>query len=290
MRGLVLVFAATILWSSVGFFVRLLDLDVWTVLGWRSFFGAIGLFLIMLWQYGRGSGRAIAGLSRAGLVAIPVAALSMFAYVASLTLTDVANVMTIYATVPFVAAGIAFLWLGERPSRRVVIASALSFCGIALMAVTALGGSDMRGNALAFVMTLGFSFMLVLARREPGLPMAPVNLAGALICFFAALPLMPAAWPTPGQFLILAVFGLSTNALAYILFLTGGRHIPSGEASLITLLDVVLGPLWVFLAFGEVPSPMALVATATVLAATTWYILGLRFDRPGLAETEACRS
>ncbi|KAB0678852.1 DMT family transporter [Aureimonas leprariae] len=278
--GIALVTAGTLLWSLAGFFVRLLDLDVWTVFGWRAFFGALGLLAIVAWRNGGRVDRGLAGLGPVGLLAIPVSAISMFGYIGALTFTDVANVMTIYATIPFVAAGIAFLWLGERPTRRVVVASAISFAGIAAMAASALGPSDIRGNALAFAMTVGFSFLMVLSRRHPHLQMAAINLGAAAICFVIALPLMPAVWPTPVQFLILAVFGLATNALAYVLFLTGGRHIPSGEAGLIALLDVVLGPLWVFLAFGEVPTGAALFAGVVVLGATGWYLSGLASKPP----------
>jgi drug/metabolite transporter (DMT)-like permease len=278
--GIALVVIATLLWSTAGFFVRLLDLDVWTVFGWRACFGALGLLAIVAWRNGGRIGRGFATIGPVGLVAIPVAAVSMFGYVGALTFTDVANVMTIYATIPFVAAGIAFFWLGERPTRRVVIASALCFAGIAVMAFQASGSSDVRGVALAFAMTAGFSFLMVLARRSPDLQMAPINMGAAVICFLVAVPMMPAFWPTAGELAILAVFGVSTNALAYMLFLTGSRYIPSGEAGLIALLDVVLGPLWVYLAFGEVPSGAALFAGTVVLAATAWYLSGLRRARP----------
>lgn len=285
--GIVFVTIAALLWSTAGYFIRLLDLDVWTVLGWRAFFGALGFLAIILFRHGWHLGRSFSSLGPLGILAIPISALSMYAYVASLTLTAVANVTTMYATIPFVAAGMAYLWFGERPGRRVVIASAVSFCGIAVMAFFAAGPSDMRGNALALAMTVGFSFLLVLARRQPNLPMAPINMAAATICFAAAWPLMPDVWPTPGQFMLLALFGVTTNAIAYILFLNAGRHIPSAEAGLIGLLDVVLGPLWVYLAFAEVPSRAAMIANAIVLGATLWYFYGLAGGRPAKAGAAA---
>jgi hypothetical protein len=39
----------------------------------------------------------------------------------------------------------------------------------------------------------------------------------------------------------------------------GARRIPAAEAGLISILDVVRGPLWVFLAVGERPGPLAMV-------------------------------
>jgi drug/metabolite transporter (DMT)-like permease len=52
----------------------------------------------------------------------------------------------------------------------------------------------------------------------------------------------------------------------------GAKHIPAAEAGLISMLDVVLGPLWVLLAFGEKPGPMAVVGGALVMAALIWQL------------------
>ncbi|MFX6945426.1 hypothetical protein ABTH53_20430, partial [Acinetobacter baumannii] len=60
--------------------------------------------------------------------------------------------------------------------------------------------------------------------------------------------------------------------LAYLLFLTGARYIRSGEAGLIGILDVILGPLWVWWAFGENPGIAAVVGGAIVLSALVWYL------------------
>ena len=126
-------------------------------------------------------------------------------------------------------------------------------------------------------MTLTFAVVLVMARRYPTLAMAPINALGASLCAVICWPLVSGAVPSPSELLILAVFGTTTTGLAYLLFLTGGRHIPSGEAGLIGLLDVVLGPFWVWLAFGEEPGMPAMVGGAMVLAALLWYLSdGLR--------------
>jgi drug/metabolite transporter (DMT)-like permease len=50
----------------------------------------------------------------------------------------------------------------------------------------------------------------------------------------------------------------------------GAKFIPTAEAGLIALLDVVLGPIWVFMAFGENPGLATIVGGAIVLAAAVW--------------------
>lgn len=277
--GVVLVALAAALWSTAGLFVRLLDMDVWTMLAWRSLFAALCLALVVGIQNRARTIEAVRAIGWPGIAAIPIAVISMGGFVIALKLTTVANVMIVYATVPFVAAGVAFLWIGERAAPRVSLASAVAVIGIAIMAGFATRPQDMAGNAIAFLMTLAFGTQLVMARRYPSLEMASVNAIAAAVCAAICWPFM-AVWISDlHQLAVLALFGLTTTAMAYVLFLTGGRHIPSGEAGLVGLLDVILGPIWVWLAFAEQPGQAALIGGGLVLASVLWYLSGKRWRR-----------
>jgi len=267
-----LVTVAAVLWSTAGLFVRLLDLDVWTILAWRSVFAALSLALFVIIQNGRNTLSGVRAIGWPGLIAVPMAAVAMGSFVLALKLTTVANVMVVYATVPFVAAGVAYLWIGERLGGRFVLAGAAALVGILTVAGFATRPQDVAGNFVAFLMPLAFGAQLVMARRYPTLEMAPVNAMGAALCAILCWPYIASGIPTPHQLLILALFGITNAALGYILFLTGGRHIPSGEAGLIGLIDVVLGPLWVWLAFREQPGKAAILGGCLVLAAVIWYL------------------
>ena len=272
--GVALVMSAAVLWSTGGLFVRLLDLDVWTMLAWRSLFAALSLVLVVIIQHGRNTVQVVRAVGWPGLVAIPLAAISMGSYVAAIKLTTVANVMIIYATVPFVAAGVAFVWIGERSKSRVLLASAIALAGIVIVAGSTTRLQDIAGDAIAFLMTLTFGVQLVMARRYPRLEMAVINAFAAALCAIGCWPVAAAGIPDLYHLIILALFGITTTAFAYLLFLTGGRHIPSGEAGLVGLLDVVLAPFWVWLAFGEQPGQAAFVGGSLVLASVFWYLSG----------------
>ena len=270
--GAALVAAAAVLWSTGGLFVRALDLDLWTMLAWRALFAALSLTVIIV---ARNRSRTLSQLKRMGwpgLIAIPISFVSITSFVAAVKLTTVANVMIVYATVPFLAAGVSYLWIGERPSRRVLVASGVAFVGIALMAGAAPRLQDVAGNAVAFLMTFMFAVQLVMARRYPTLPMAPVNCGGAALCALVFFPLASSTIPSLHELFILLLFGVATTGGAYVLFLIGGRYIPTGEAGLIGMLDVVLSPLWVWWLFDEQPSTAALIGGAIVLASVLWYL------------------
>lgn len=275
--GLALVGVSTLMWSSAGFFVRLIPLDVWTLVGWRSVLSCATLLGWAVWTR-RGRLRAPgATFGWRGALYVPFAATGMLAYIVALSVASVANVLVVYATLPFVAAALGFLLLGERPDRAVTVASLVAFLGVAVMAAAGVAGGETLGLVLSFVMTAAFAVTVVLARRWPRfdvtLAIAAASATVALVCLAVAVATAGrVVVPTAGQFGLIFLFSLCTQSLSYVLFLAGGRLVRSAEAGLVALLDVVLGPLWVWLAFGEVPAAAALAGGALTFGAVAWYL------------------
>ncbi len=266
-RGVLLVLVATLLWSLAGLFARLLvHLDVWTVMGWRALLGAASIAAVGLFEWRNGRLDNPLGFGALSPLVALLAMIAISAYTASVMTTTIADVMVIYATMPFVAAAMGFLVNGERVSARTLVASSLALVGIIVMVASGLGSGRLLGQALSMLMTLAFAGMIVLQRRQPGASVIVVNCLGAIgsgIFGLANSPLQPISLH---DFAILFVFGLTTIGLAFVLFMEGAKFIPSAEAGLISLLDVVLGPLWVFIAFGENPGLATMFGGAIVLA------------------------
>jgi len=79
--------------------------------------------------------------------------------------------------------------------------------------------------------------------------------------FWACTPPM---WRTPG-FLLLALCDAAAVATFYASMLIAPKFITGGEVALISLLEVVLGPFWVFVRFGDVPSLWTVIGGALLL-------------------------
>jgi drug/metabolite transporter (DMT)-like permease len=271
--GVMLVGASTVLWSTAGFFVRLIDLDVWTMVAWRSMFAFVTLLVVALIVGGWRAFGFRQSFVWPSLIYTPIAAISMISYIVALRLTTVANVMTIYATVPFLAAGIAYLLMRERVDRHVMIASSVGFLGVLIMAGFATRAQDIAGNAMALLMTACFAATVVMARRWPALDLTMVTALASALCGAVCFTLASSTIPNLSQLALLFLFSLATQSLSYLLFLVGGRHIPSAEAGLVALLDVVLGPLWVWIAFAERPSAAALIGGTLTISAVVLYLM-----------------
>ena len=273
-RGLVLTSVATLIWSTAGVFTRLLShLDLWTLLAGRAGFGALFLGAAALLEWRRGRLGPFFGLgSKLAPLIIFLAAVAMSSYIAAVRVTTVADVMVIYSTLPFVTAGLAFLLLGERPSGRTLAASGLALAGVAVMVGGAAGTGRFVGEGLSFLMTVSFGLMVVLQRRHPEMSLTSINTIGSALAAIVAFSLAPRQAVGARDLVILAVFGLATVCIAFVMFMNGAKLIPAAESALINMAEAVLGPLWVFAFFGEDPGASAIGGGALVLGAVLWRI------------------
>ena len=175
-RGVLLVLVATVLWSLAGLFARLLvHLDVWTVMGWRALLGAASIAAVGLIEWRAGRLDSPLGFGALSPVVGLLAMIAISAYTASVMTTTIADVMVIYATLPFVAAAMGFVINGERVAARTLVASGLALVGIVIMVASGLGSGRLLGQGLSMLMTLACGAMIVLQRRQPGASIIIVN-------------------------------------------------------------------------------------------------------------------
>jgi drug/metabolite transporter (DMT)-like permease len=277
--GIWLVLGAALAWSTSGFFTRVIDADLWTMLAWRGGLGALVLFFFMRVHDGPDCWRVLRQAQAPFWIATILTAFAMLVFIAALTLTTVAKVSLIYAAAPFAAAIFAFLMLGEKPGGGTLAASLVAAAGVAIMvapsfAAGATGGLDdnIPGDALAILMTLLMALITVHVRRFPDLPMVA---AGACACLFTALLALPFATllaVSAGDLLWLALFGPITSGLGFVLYAKGAQELPSSEAALLGAIETPLGPLWVWLLFAETPAAATLFGGGVIFVTLVVHI------------------
>jgi drug/metabolite transporter (DMT)-like permease len=270
--GLILITASAVAWSTAGLFTRLIPLDSWTMLGWRGIFGALGIAAVILALERR---NAWAGFRQMGwpswLFAI-VSAVGMIFFITSLKHTTVAHVAIIYATVPFLAAGLSWWVMREKPTMSAIAASLVALTGVAVMVGFGIEGS-LFGDLLAFGMTLSLAVMMVIARHYRDIPVMPAACLSALLSGLVCWPLGDPLAVTDYELLLLALFGLVNSAIGLALFTLGARLLPAIETALIGSLDAPLAPLWVWLVFNETPSGSTMIGGAIVFVAVAAHLI-----------------
>lgn len=272
--GLILVAFAALAWSSGGLFVRIIPSDLMTLLFWRGIFSGSAVMLFFFASEGRKALRILAGLRWPALAVAGFSALGMITGIGSIRYTSVADAMVIYATVPFITAGLAYLFIGERPSRSTLIASAVALAGVAIMLAGSSWGGGMFGKFLAVIMSLSMACFTVIMRRHREVAMLPAMGASAwitsLVCFWFATTLSVSTY----ELGLIALFGVLQNAAGLIFYAYGSRRVPAAEATLVAALEVPLTPFWVLVFINEVPGIPTLIGGAVVLVALFAHILG----------------
>jgi drug/metabolite transporter (DMT)-like permease len=97
--------------------------------------------------------------------------------------------------------------------------------------------------------------------------MAPATALAQVLLVVVFLPFADLHAVPGDDLLALAALGVGQIGLGLVFLTIGARLIPAAQVALITLLEVVLGPLWVWLAVDERPSTATLVGGAIVVAA-----------------------
>jgi hypothetical protein len=145
----------------------------------------------------------------------------MVFFITSLRHTTVAHNAVIYATVPFIAAGLGVLFLGEKPPKSALAASLFALIGVAVMVGLSVEGG-LLGDLLAVAMTVCVALMMVIARRWRDIPTMPAACLSALVSGLFCWPLGDPMAVTGGELWLLAAFGAVNSALGLALFTAAG--------------------------------------------------------------------
>jgi len=279
--GVIYVALSALAWSSSGLFMRAIHADLMTILFYRGIVSGSGVFALFLLIERRRAWRIIGAMRGPSFAATFFSTAAMISGIGSIYYTSVADAMVIYATVPFVTAGVAFLFIRERPSLSTMAAAGVALAGVLVMlSGDSGGGGSWFGRGLAAIMTVTVAGLAVVMRRHRDVPMLPAMAASgwlcSLVCFWFASP-SEVAGADVG---LIIAFGLIQNALGLSLYTFGSRLVPAADASLLTALEVPLTPLWVWIFFAEVPSRATMLGGPIVLLALFGHIfIELRRNR-----------
>jgi drug/metabolite transporter (DMT)-like permease len=194
-------------------------------------------------------------------------------FMIALMRTTVANTLVVLAVAPLLSALMARVILSEPLSMTTWSAIATAFGGIVWMVHDQIGtahasAAALSGMAIAAGVPLAASVnVITLKKWGAEVDLVPAIAIGALLSCIGTLPL---AWPleaTPWDLSLLATLGVVQLGLPCMLMVGASRHLAPQEITLLALLEVLFGPLWVWLAVGERPSEASLQGGFVVLLA-----------------------
>ncbi|MCP3689190.1 MAG: DMT family transporter [Gammaproteobacteria bacterium] len=271
-NGVILVLMAGVFWSTMGLGIRSIEAaNVWQILCYRSFSLSIFLFVVISL---RTNNKPVVTIKRSGLAGV-IGGLGLVVAFAggiyAIQTTTVANAMFLFASAPFLAAVFGWILLREKVRKATWFASIFAIIGIAIMVIDGISLGRMLGNVMAMLSALGFAVFTIALRWRKLEDMLPaVFLAGIF-----AVVISTAVCLTKGYSLQLSVndasiaiaMGVFQVGAGLTIYTIGSKVVPAVELTLLSMTEVLLGPVWVWLFVGETVSTYTLLGGAILLLA-----------------------
>ena len=272
-RGQLFVALAAVAWSSAGVLQRELTVDTATQLAGRALFAFLFLAIVVVVSARGRLVHAVRSIGIAGLGVAVCTAVASGSFIVALNHARVANVLFMQAVAPIAAALLAWAALGEKVSGRSWAAMAVAVVGVSLM-VGAPGSGGAFGVGISLVMTLAFASGIVITRHRRDVSMVPAICLAQLLVFLVGSPFADPGSLDGRNLALLVLLGVGQIGLGLLFLVLGARLIPAAEVALITLLEIVLAPLWVWIAISEAPAAATLVGGAVVVCAVVLQATG----------------
>jgi drug/metabolite transporter (DMT)-like permease len=259
-RAVLLLLITVVLWSTSGVMIKLSTLGPMALAGARS-----AVTALVLLAYIRRPRFTWSVYEIGGAVAM---AATFFLFITATQLTSAANAILLQYTAPLWVALFGTWFLGERPRAYDWWAMAAIVAGMLLFFGGDLDGRGLAGNLLAVLSGLTMAWMTLLLRKQRGSAAETILLGNALTALIG-LPFLLWESPQPQDWLIVLYMGVLQLGIPFVLYSVAIRYLPALDVILISTLEPILSPIWVFLAVGELPGALALLGGLVVILAVT---------------------
>ena len=266
-RGIIMSGAGMLILSPDGLLLRLVtEASIWDVIFYRSIFVAAAITAFLLIKKRNDYLSIFHNFDRFGWISTILMTLSSLSFVGAMANTSVANTLVLVATMPFFSAAIGWFFLGEAVRLRTWVSISLACGGVVIIFSGSFGAGNWLGDSLAFLTAFlqGLNIVVIRKAKEKDVTV-PAFCASAFLATLIALPLAQPMAVGIGDLFYLALMGLIIVPIGLGLFLSGARYAPAAEVALLALVETVLGPIWVWIGIGEIPTQLALIGGSIVV-------------------------
>lgn len=259
-KGILYVFTAALLWSSGGLFIKLISLSAMQLSFFRCSIAAITFALIFKERIFR--------INKLSLINSIFYAVVLITFVIATKTTTAANAIFLQATAPIYVLIFEPIIGKTRYERINIITVGVCIIGMILFFVGKLEPGHLEGNLVALISGITFAaFFLGMKRNNQQYQQSSIfygNILVALICipFISSIETV-----TTSDLWMVSFLGIFQIAVAYAFFASGLKRIQAVEASIISMVEPVLNPVWVLIGYGEVPSFTAIIGGLIILGA-----------------------
>lgn len=265
LKGVLLAVAGVLVLSPDALLIRLVDADPWTTVFWRGALSSLGLLAWLSLRYRGRTLEVFRSVGRTGLTAAVLFGSGNILFVLAVTHTTVANTLIIIGLAPLIAAFLSRFLLSERVPLRTWVAIPVALLGVSLAVSSSLGEGRFEGDCFAVGAAVCVGTHMVALRHGRRVDMTPSAVMGAA---FGALLVLPLAAPfgvSAQDAVYLSVLGIGVIAVSFGFIVAAPRYLQAPEVNLLMLIEMVVGPYWVWLVLNEEPGVRSIVGGIVVL-------------------------
>ena len=266
--GFVLLLFGGFCLSWGGFIIRSFEeATVWQILLLRSFFFMIALMLFLIVTYKKNTIKIIKDAGYPAVLGGLVMSLSFIAFVVSMSITTVANVVFIISTQTMFLALFGYFYLKEKISLVSFFSILLAMGGITIMVGDSLSTSSFLGNIVALAIPINFSILVMIIRKNKNLDMVPAIFYSGIFSIIYGLILSESLVFTSHDILMGFYLGVPQLAFGFICITIGSRTTPSTTIGLLMLTETLFAPIWVWLFLNEIPPLSVIIGGCIIITA-----------------------
>lgn len=264
-KGNLYILITAFLWSLGAVFIKVIPLNALAINGLRSIVAFI-FFVIYDRTYK-------IKINKYVVAAAICLVLTNSLYVLSNKLTTAANAIVLQYSAPIFVLILQSIYTKTKPSKEKLFVILVAFIGMVVFFFDSLGGGAMIGNIIAILAGLFFAGVFFINSLE-GASSKDASKLAFLMSFVVSIPFYTDLnLLTPTSSLSLIALGVFQVGLAYVFFAKGIKLTSAVNSSLISLIEVLFNPLWVFIFVGEIPSLYAIIGGCIVISAIIINIL-----------------
>ena len=264
-KGSLMAFVAVMFITPDSLFIRLSNVETWSLVFYRGIIPFVLVFIGMLLIYRLKFFNLLRSNGYYGLAYVLTFSVTNIAFVVSIQNTNVANTLIMIATAPMLSAILGSFFLRENPDKKTWVAIFITFFSALFIFYDSIKLGNFFGDILGFVAAMGLAVGAVIIRSAKRYNLVPSAVVGKLIIALFAMFFVKDYSLNNNDIYIVPLMCVMCVAIPFVLVTIAPRFITAAEVNLFFLLETIIGPIWVWLIIKEQPSPETIVGGAIIV-------------------------
>jgi len=264
-KGSLMAFVAVMFITPDSLFIRLSNVETWSLVFYRGIIPFVLVFIGMLLIYRLKFFNLLRSNGYYGFAYVLTFSVTNIAFVVSIQNTNVANTLIMIATAPMLSAILGSFFLKENPDKKTWVAIFITFFAALYIFYDSIKLGNFFGDILGFVAAMGLAVGAVIIRSAKKLNLVPSAVVGKLIIALFAMLFVKDYSLNNNDIYIVPLMCVMCVAIPFVLVTIAPRFITAAEVNLFFLLETIIGPIWVWLIIKEQPTPETIVGGAIIV-------------------------